>query len=209
MDDLIAQYPIILYLLLCLSILVFPLVAVLGLVGFVQGREFSTPLFKVGARPAPTPPLGVPSDQLHTPMTEDQLADIAERVRAKLDEYKKEEGLTDETLLLKLPNLPKHTIDLFAMKVAIGQRVREIVLSYGGAWAGSSWASLDTYFELAQNLGVLDKQLVEDIGSFDWVITPGIYGDEIGEDQFRDASQLASKILRQLEKIEPGPMAMG
>jgi hypothetical protein len=209
MVELIAQYPFILYLLLCLSILVFPLVAILGIVGFIQGREFSTPVFKVGARPGLVGSPGGTPGRTEGPISEAQLEDIAERVRARLDAYKEQEGLSDETLLFQPPELPDNTMSLFAMKTAIGRRIRELVLSHGGAWAGSSWASLETFLGHARNMNLLDDGLWEDVGSFEWVITPGIYGDEIGEEQFRDASQLGSKILRQLDEVEMGPMAMG
>jgi hypothetical protein len=205
MTEIILQYPIILYILIALSFIILPIVIIMAVVGFIQGREFSTPLFRIGAK-IPSGPSSLHSHPADPQIAEEQMDEIIERVRSKLEEFKEERGLSDQALSIRPPNLPGHTIDLFSLRVEIGRKVREIVLSHGGGWAGSSLATFETFIELAIQHNLISRQLAQDIQGFEFLIKPGIYGDEIGNEQYRDATQLASKILRQLDEVEPGPL---
>jgi hypothetical protein len=179
---------------LFLALIAVPLIIALVISALRQGRELKTPIISLGPRIPQTAAVG-----------EDEMEEIIKRVRTELEQYRQEEGLTEETLSPYLPNFPQHTIDLFKMDLLIGRKVRDIVLGWGGPWAGASWASFDTFFNLAQSHEIVSESILQDIGNFKWTINPGIFGDEIRDNQFNDAKQLAGKILRELDEIEIGP----
>ena len=198
--EIIQQYPFVVWVILILAIIAIPLLIILAIMSFRQGREFSTPLFKFGPRVHSTD-----NSQEKGPIprnfTENELDDIVERVRIRLIEYRNKKAITEATLMPNLPDLPKYTFELFKMNVRIFRKVREIVLSWGGGWAGSSIASFDTYFDLAIQHKLVNEVIIQDIRDFEWISKPGIYGDEISQEQFNDAAQLAGKIMMQLNEI--------
>jgi len=175
-------------------------VIVVGIIiAFKEGREISLWPPRVGPRPTTTtatPVLPSPSY-----LSEEDMQEIVKRVKKELDEYRAEEGITAEMLEPSLAALPERTINLFKMKVSIGRKIRELVLERMGGWAGSSMASLETFLNLAYEHHLISEGLAEDIQQFDRLIIPGIYGDFISTEQYFQASQLAGKILRQLDKL--------
>jgi hypothetical protein len=193
MPELLTQYPWLVYLLTALACLVLPVVIVLYAIGFAQGREVSTPLLKIGSKPAAPP---APS------LTEQQVDDIAARVGHKLEKYRKERSKARKKPV-SIPGLPAQTAKVFALDLAIGRCVREAVLAWGGGWAGSSVAGFDTYIDLAEQHDVLPAPLLQDIRDFKWLIRPGIYGDRIGTTQLRDIEDLAAKILKDFKSLPP------
>jgi hypothetical protein len=174
----------------------------MAIVGFTQGREVSIPIFRVGPKPSSSPPQ-VPRIELSmSPISEENIDQITEKVRERLEKYKEDEGISEEIVPFDPDVLPDQSIDLYRMKVAIGKKVREIVLSWGGGWAGSSLASFETFFELASQHNLVPEEILQDIQAFEWLLRPGIFGDQIGPEQYLEISQLATKILDQLDEVE-------
>ena len=202
MVELVIQYPWLLYLLIFLALLIFPLLVGMAVVGFIQGREVSIPIFRVGPHPSSNPPQVQSIELSMSGITDENIDDITERVRERLEKYKAEEGISEEAVPLDRDVLSDHSVDLYRMKVAIGKKVREIVLSWGGGWAGSSLASFETFYDLAGQHNLIPDEILQDIQAFEWLLRPGIYGDQIGAEQYQEISQLAAKILDQLDEIE-------
>ncbi len=191
---LLEQYPFLIWVVLILALIAVPLIIALVVSALKQGRELKTPIISLGPR-IPHP----------LAIGDDEIEEIVQRVRTELEEYRQEEGITKEALSPDLPHFPEHTIDLFKMDLLISRKIRDIVLDWGGPWAGASWASFETFSKLAQSHELVSESILRDIGEFKWIINPGIFGDEIGESQFNDAKQLAGKILRELDEIEIVP----
>jgi len=188
--ELLNMYPFLIWVMLSLAVIAIPLIIYLVITAVRQGRELKTPWISLGPRIQESSNIG-----------EEQMGEIVKRVQEELSTYRHEEGLTEESLSPDIQGFPEYTINLFKMDLMIGRKIRDIVLSWGGGWAGHSWASFKTYFDLAQSHKLVDESIFKEIGEFKWISNPGIFGDDISEDQYRDAEQLAGKILRQLDEI--------
>jgi hypothetical protein len=137
-----------------------------------------------------------------SPISEENIDQITERVRERLEKYKEEEGISEEIVPFYGDDLPDQSLDLYRMKVAIGKKVREIVLSWRGGWAGSSLASFETFIGLAGQHSLIPEEILQDIEAFEWLLLPGIFGDQIGPEQYQEISQLTAKILDQLDEVD-------
>ncbi|MCJ7622746.1 MAG: hypothetical protein MUO76_04520 [Anaerolineaceae bacterium] len=188
--ELLNMYPFLIWVILILAVIAIPLIISLVVTAVRQGRELKTPWISLG-----------PKLQESLKIGEEEIKKIAQRVQEELSTYRQEEGLTEESLSPDIQDFPEYTINLFKMDLMIGRKIRDIVLGWGGGWAGHSWASFETYFDLAQSHKLVDESIFKEIGEFKWISNPGIFGDDISEGQYRDAEQLAGKILRQLDEI--------
>jgi len=195
LEDLLTQFPWLIYVLLALACVLLPVIIALAFVGFIQGREVSTPLFKVGPKHQPQPPPSI---------SEEQMQEVAARVRATLQDYRKRQSKSPKPRSPHIPGVPQRTARIVALKLAIDRNVRDIVLAWGGGWAGSSIAEFETFHELAQQHGIIPDAVLQDISDFNWLSKPGIYGDPVYPSLLKDLDDLAAKILRELSALPKG-----
>ena len=154
---------------------------------YTQGREFKAGPIHIGAIKKPPPAQGV---------SQEQLEDIAQRTAARANEIREELNEAPAWNVYQPAKLPESTIEIFKAKTDIENRLRKIV---GTGFAGGSINDGEYFFSLAKQNMIINKQTVDDIESFYWLIRPYIYGNEIREDEFNEIKYLVIGIIMQLE----------
>ncbi len=100
------------------------------------------------------------------------------------------------------PDLPAIVIRFFKIKAHIENKLRNIVLSHGGGWAGSSLADGEVFFELASNNNYISKELADRISLLYWEMRPYMGGHAPLDDTAYQIDYLATVIIEELERIE-------
>jgi len=201
-SDLFIEYPVLLYLLIALSCLFLPVLLLLAVISFAEGREFSTPLFKIGPKVhSPHAPAALEG------VSEKDLDKAVTRVRQSLEDYSRTLLAGTQPAVFEPAPLPDRTLQLIALKLTIDRRVRDIVFAQGGHWAGSSLAPFSAFYSLAKSSSVIPEDVLREIEDLETLLIPGVYGDPMDDDQFRDTQRLAAKIMQDLDEVPPGPHA--
>ncbi len=198
MVPLLAQYPLLIYLLIFATCLVLPVVVIMAIIVIRQGREFSTPLFKFGPKEIKQSPQTIGT--LIVPgvsgITDEQLKEkIKAVVKETVNEYRAEIKNQPPGQLYQPQNLSNREIYLYAVRKEIKEKLSTIVLSLGhGAWAGISQADLEVYLVMAQDFKVIPEHLVSDIKSFIGYARILLVSGNIPDDSYLEMQYLAAKI---------------
>ncbi len=205
MVELVTKYPFLLYLLIAASCVVLPVLIVIAIMAFLQGREVDTPILRIGAKPTveSATPSAIPPVTPGT-LTQDQMDEVVSRVSASLRAEAAKSNAESGPKELQPAKVPDHTLGLFAAKLAIQRKIRDIVVSTGGGWAGVSLASLERFQELADQFSMIDKEVLQQVNDFLWLTIPGIYGDSISDEQYQETMQLANIIMKKIEGMPRG-----
>ena len=175
------EYPIILLLIILLIIVLFLIIVV------IQGRYVKIWLIEIGEDPK----------KAVARMADEMNKSAKESVENAKQEYKD----IPKVQLYQPQKMSESTEYILSTKLDLENKIRRIVLSTGGGWAGSSMAEADTYLEYAINGGHIDKRLEHEIQDFYWIIKPGEFGEEIPDKQLFEIQLLATKIHNQLDDI--------
>jgi hypothetical protein len=104
--------------------------------------------------------------------------------------------------LYRPPILPDRIAYVYAVRHHIADNVRNIVLNWGGGWAGCSAANFDIYFGLAQTHKLIPNKLAIEINDFYFLTQPFLNSGNINQDeQFLETQYLAFDIDRQLNSV--------
>jgi hypothetical protein len=199
MTDLLIQYPLLLYALIGVSCLLFPLLLVFAVLSIAQGREFWTPLFKIGPKPVP------PSTAALTPrLSQEEIERVTTTLKERVEEHIRSIPPSAPPATFPVPSPEDPALQLLAMQLAIDRRVMAIVLSQGGGWAGSTWAPFEAFYDLARSNRIIDQGTLDEINDLRDLTSLATYGDFIPDEQFNDAQKLAAKIMGALDEIPPG-----
>lgn len=199
LTDLFIQYPVVLYGLIGVSCLLLPLLLLFAILSFAQGREFSTPLFKIGPKAPPLAPSALPPR-----LSQEGIEELAATLKQRVEEHLRSLPTPAAPLAFQPPSLEDSALQLVAMQLAIDRSVQAIVLSHGGGWAGCSMAPFETFYDLARSHGIIDQRTLDEINDLRNLTSLATYGDLIPDEQFSDAERLATKIMGTLHEIPPG-----
>lgn len=189
---------------------------VLVIIAVLQGRKVSIPGFEFGAKetttlssPQPVSPVTLIKNIYSEPprrLSEEEYERIYQRVVAHWEaEYSKKKTKTIEPVFVP-PEPPEETIELFKIQLALENKIKEVVVSWWGGWAGASLSPSSVFLERASH-GLFSKELLGEISNFYVEITPGIYGTPEQGDLNR-VQIIALDIMRQLDGIPKGPSGM-
>ncbi len=176
MTELILKIPWLLWLTIVAAVIYF----VLLVIGFIQGRKISTPFGTIGGNKLDSTEDKVDSQgqivsqsnfqqntmYITTFFSDQQMDDVANRVAKKVAVIQENYPNISPHVLNQHPPISERIYYILAARYEIERRIRDLVLDYGGGWAGSSWASFEDYFSLAKSSDIITKELAKEINDF-------------------------------------------
>lgn len=96
----------------------------------------------------------------------EQMDQLSIRVAEKVQEIQREAREKQPGNIYQPPELPEGIRYIYSAQYDIERKVRSLVLSNGGPWMGSSWASFDTYLDYARTGNVIPEGLYTQINDF-------------------------------------------
>ncbi len=110
--------------------------------------------------------------------------------------------------LYQPPELSDTLKYIYSARHEIEKKIRSLVLSTGGGWAGCSMAGFDNYLEKARVVNVISQDLHDEITDFIFMyMQPMINYEDVLEEQLQEVQYLVAHINRQLDAIPLGPLA--
>ena len=182
--------------------------------GIFQGREVSIYPPKIGPKIRKSDRSSVTQSQQQTQnvniyqsFTSEQIEEVASRVAEKVVTIRKEVGNQPPRFLYQPPELSYSLEYIYSARHEIERKVRNLVLSHGGGWAGASMAGFNKYLDFARIGGVIPQELYNEIVDFFILYTqPMINFEEVSEEQLQEVQYLAAHINHQLDTIPLEPM---
>ncbi len=217
--SLLDKYPWLIYVVL----VIFSVLLILFIIGVIQGREVSIYPPKIGSKVKksdqsknPTYKPSVTQSQQQTQnvniyqsMTQEQIDEVASRIAEKVIVIRKEVNNQPPKFLYQPSELSDSLKYIYSARHEIERKVRNLVLTYGGEWAGHSMASFDTYLRYAKNGNVISKELHQEISDFYIMYTqPMINFEGVSDEQLLEVQYLATHINKQLDAIHVEPISL-
>lgn len=210
--DLINQYPWLIYVLLGIVGIILLLVIYI----LIKGGEVSLFGLKLSRKQGKEEQLPTPQHQQQTQtvnvqtessnLSQEQIKDIARIVSEEVIEYKREVGDESPTAIYPVSKPPERIEYMYSVRYAIERKVRSLVLSNGGPWAGSSMATINTFLDYGVSGKVFSKYIAQDIHDFLYYTQTLINSGGVSDGQFLEMQYQASKIIMQLDSIPMGPL---
>ncbi len=198
-DWLIANYPVPLFVGIAVVIFFY---SVLAVIGYRQGREVSLWPPKIGPRPAGTSPGPGTIFHITAQFSDDQMNEIVERLRMKRPETPDAGLPPDQALTDQIPEIPERVLTVLRIRREVQRKIRELGMGSLDGWAGISLAAPETFNQLLEEYGHINKDLMVAIGSFLGYTEPAIWEDDVSEEHLADIETWAKEIL---PRIPPPP----
>ena len=135
-----------------------------------------------------------------TPLTNEQMDAIADRVSERAETARKE--LKDPDILFDVPGVSNRITHILKLRHEVEKKVKDIVLAWGGAWAGHSMAPFDTYYEHLTRLNLAPPKLIQEISDF-MFFSQAIINEGLGptDEVYLQVQYAASQLVRELSII--------
>ena len=168
-------------------------VLIIFIAGIIQGRGISLWGFKIDPRITPTTSNNI------------DMEGLAERISEKLSKEK----FSKDRLRYSPPELSEQQAYIYSARQDIGEKISDIVLSFGGGWAGVSMANFDTFFDMAKDHKLISEKLAEDINEFMVYTTTLLNEDFISESGYNNVKEFYELIRIQLDSTPIRPVELG
>jgi hypothetical protein len=188
--SLIQQFPQ--WVLLILFVL-FIIIVGFGIAAIKKGRPFGTPLFNFGGKPA-------------NELSKEEYAEIIRVVVKEVTSNQELDNNPKPKYFFTPSEIPDKTKYVYAAKLEIDRKIRDIAYSHGGGYAGITLARPARFYDALKMWDILDSDVDAALSAFDFTIRPADFGDEISDTQFNDIQYLYKYIMDRLENIPLGEL---
>lgn len=210
LQALLSQYSWLLYILIGAGVVF----AFFAIAGFFQGRRITTPFGEIGEKASQGESTEAKSSQslqqqivyVTNSIDPEQLDEVSDRVAERVNELRSTVPNTQLQALHQPPPIPDRVDYILAVRYYIESKIREIVLSTGGHWAGSTWASFKVYLDYARTGNIISEELKREITDFYFYTQGNINVGSVPDVQFLEIQYLALNLQRKLEAIPLGSM---
>ncbi len=131
-------------------------------------------------------------------LTQEQMEEVINRVVAKVQVILTESQNKSPDDSYQPPKLSDRMIYTYEVRHDIEKRIRWLVLSVGGGWAGCSMAHFDTYFDLATSFKLISENLSNEIKDLYNYTIFLINSEDVSAIEFLQLQIYAANIDRQL-----------
>ena len=185
------------------------LILISYIIAIIQGREISYWPPKIGVKPPKTVIKPISSTVAETKPIEINVDQRISELEKQLSNFAKEKETPG--VVFKPRPLPERVRYLLDVKMHFDSKIKSVVLSHGGAWAGASIASIDTYLEYLRMLESEDRRinLTHDISELysvlreyleEYTCSPTL---DINDTIFLYIQYMASQLERKFGHIRP------
>jgi hypothetical protein len=126
---------------------------------------------------------------------------LIERILEKVRDIQENLQSQSVSTLYKPPSLSERLIYLYTVRHDIENKIREIVLSFGGSWMGATMASFDSYFEKALEHKLITEVVASEIYDFYYYTQPIINSGDVSDSEHLRIQYLAANINHQLDYV--------
>lgn len=210
--DLINQYPWLIYVLLGIVGIILLLVIYI----LIKGGEVSLFGLKLSRKQGKEEQLPITQHQQQTQnvkvytgseaLSDDEIKGIASQISEEIRSVWQYENEKSLGTIYKIPSLPERVLYVYSVRYAIERRVRSLVLSNGGPWAGSSMATIKTFLDYGVTGRVISQNIAADINDFLYYTQSLVNSGNLNDGEFIQMQYQASRIFSVLDEIPMGPL---
>ncbi len=131
-------------------------------------------------------------------LNHEQIEEVANRITEKVKNIQAELHNRPPEALYQPPRISDRLIYIYEVWHDIENKIRWLVLSWGGGWAGCSMADFDSYFEKAKMANLMPEGLANEINDFYYYTRSIINGGDVSDTQFLRIQYLAANINYEL-----------